>query len=239
MSNELLKASHPFTYAGNNDQQLPTAIRAAPAGLITAIRCSPLARPHNIILKRLFDITISLLVIVCLLSWLLPILALLIKLDSRGPVFFLQQRNKQKGGRFACIKLRTMVVNPEADTMTATFNDKRITALGNFLRISHLDELPQFLNVLWGDMSVIGPRPHMVAENIKYNILFNYYNDRHFVKPGITGLAQSLGYYGPAARLQEIEQKLKFDLYYINHWSLGMDIKIMMKTIVMIYNKKS
>jgi putative colanic acid biosynthesis UDP-glucose lipid carrier transferase len=227
MHNELLKEGRHLTL--ERGKALPY--------IITPIHYSPLARPYNIILKRAFDITVSVLVILGILSWLLPVLALCIKIDSRGPVFFLQQRTRKNGQAFRCIKLRTMVVNKEADTLTASFQDKRVTPLGNFLRVSHLDELPQFINVLLGEMSVIGPRPHMIAENDKYNSIFSYYNDRHLVKPGITGLAQSHGCYGPIMDIGQIEQKTAYDLFYINNWSLMMDIRIMARTITMIYRK--
>ena len=138
------------------------------------INSSLLFKKRYLFLKRVADITISLTVITLLLWWLLPLLALMIKIDSRGPVLFIQKRNKKQGGVFNCIKLRTMTVS---DTHI------HITRLGKFLRKSHLDELPQFINVLRGDMSVVGPRPHMLAENIKYNKVSSFYDDRHFVKP--------------------------------------------------------
>jgi putative colanic acid biosynthesis UDP-glucose lipid carrier transferase len=161
----------------------------------------------------------------------------MIKIDSSGPIFFIQKRNKKDGRLFHCIKLRTMRINADADMLTSILNDSRITGLGKFLRLSHLDELPQFINVLIGDMSVIGPRPHMVTENVKYKSILNYYNHRHFVKPGITGLAQSFGYHGPVNDLSHLNKKIMYDIFYIKNWSVMMDVKILIRTIRMISKK--
>jgi len=195
---------------------------------------SPLERKFNFILKRGFDILLSSLLILLLLSWLLPIIALLIKFDSRGPVFFLQKRNKKNGEIFTCIKFRSMVVNKEADKLAAYENDIRITAFGKFLRHHHLDELPQLFNVLYGDMSIIGPRPHMIIENIRYEKVVKEYSCRHQVKPGITGLAQSFGHFGYTMDLQKIKERVDIDLMYIKQWSIKMDIQIMLRTFRMI-----
>jgi putative colanic acid biosynthesis UDP-glucose lipid carrier transferase len=200
---------------------------------------SPLKKRYNQVLKRVLDILISSLVIVGILSWLLPIIAFLIKINSAGPVFFVQKRNKKNGKLFYCLKLRTMVVNKEADTLTAIVNDERVTSLGKFLRKTHLDEMPQFINVFLGDMSLIGPRPHMFVENIKYGHMFSAYDQRQAVKPGITGLAQSLGYHGPITTNGELEKKIEYDLLYIHNWSLLLDAKILVKTINVIYKKIS
>jgi putative colanic acid biosynthesis UDP-glucose lipid carrier transferase len=205
--------------------------------LISSVSYSPLFKTHNLIIKRLFDIIISVIVISLLLWWMLPLIALLIIIDSPGPVFFVQKRNKKDSRLFHCIKLRTMRVNGDADKLTSIINDNRVTRLGKFLRLSHLDELPQFINVLVGDMSVIGPRPHMVTENVKYKSILNYYNDRHFVKPGITGLAQSFGYHGPVNDLSHLNKKIAYDIFYIKNWSVMMDVKILARTIGMILKK--
>jgi putative colanic acid biosynthesis UDP-glucose lipid carrier transferase len=191
---------------------------------------TPLERPYNFILKRCLDVVISIFLIIVLLSWLLPILALLIKLDSKGPVFFLQKRNKNGGRSFTCIKFRSMIVNKEADILSAAENDKRITRVGKFIRHYHLDELPQLFNVLAGDMSLIGPRPHMVSENARYEKLVKEYIYRHTVKPGMTGLAQSLGNFGATADMEKFQERVALDLQYIRQWSVGMDIKIMYRT---------
>jgi putative colanic acid biosynthesis UDP-glucose lipid carrier transferase len=198
---------------------------------------SPLFKKYNSLIKRMFDVIISVMATLLLLWWLLPLIALLVKIDSGGPVFFIQKRNKKSGRLFHCIKFRTMLVNEHADTLTSVLNDNRVTRLGKFLRKSHLDELPQFINVLKGDMSVIGPRPHMVTENIRFKGILNFYNDRHFVKPGITGLAQSFGLHGPINELVHLEKKIAYDIFYIKNWSVTMDIKILIRTIGMIFKK--
>jgi putative colanic acid biosynthesis UDP-glucose lipid carrier transferase len=198
---------------------------------------SPLDKKHNRAIKRLFDIIISVTVMSLVFWWLLPILALLIKIDSPGPVLFVQKRNKKGGKLFYCLKLRTMRVNSSADVLPASSNDARITGIGKFLRLSHLDELPQFINVLIGDMSVVGPRPHMVTENVKFKKVLNAYNDRHFVKPGITGLAQSFGFNGPINDFYHLDKKIAYDIFYIKNWSAIMDVKIFIRTIGMIFKK--
>ena len=215
----------------------PSLILNTKAGYIEPVVIhSPLFKTNNRHLKRAVDIALSVSAIIFLLSWLLPLIALLIKIGSRGPVFFIQKRNKQGGKPFHCIKLRTMTVT-NAEDEPAILNEKRVTWIGKFLRKSHLDELPQFLNVLAGDMSVVGPRPHMVSENIKFNRMVNFYDDRHFVKPGITGLAQSYGYHGPVTDLPHLNKKIGYDIFYIQNWSPAMDIKIVFRTIGMIFKK--
>ena len=198
---------------------------------------SPLDKKHNRAMKRSFDILISVTIISLVLWWLLPILALLIKIGTRGPVFFVQKRNKKGDELFNCLKLRTMRVNNDADILPSSSNDDRVTPLGKFLRLSHLDELPQFINVLIGDMSVVGPRPHSVTENVKFKKVLNFYNDRHFVKPGITGLAQSFGYNGPINDFNHLNKKIAYDIFYIKNWSAMMDVKIFFRTIYMIFKK--
>jgi putative colanic acid biosynthesis UDP-glucose lipid carrier transferase len=190
----------------------------------------PLEKKPNLAFKRSFDLVLSSLLIVFLFSWLLPILALLIKLDSKGPVFFTQKRNKKGGRLFTCIKFRTMIVNDEADLLPAHENDRRITRLGRFLRHHHLDELPQLLNVWWGDMSVIGPRPHMLSDNEKYEALLDFYAYRHRIKPGITGLAQVLGYVGSVTDPENMKERVQKDIYYIHNWSAALDMKIIYRT---------
>jgi putative colanic acid biosynthesis UDP-glucose lipid carrier transferase len=223
---------------GNRDSFIPPLVSNNSSGyLIPSITSSPLFKKHNLIIKRVFDLIISVLVISLLLWWALPLLALLIKIDSSGPIFFMQKRNKKNGRLFHCIKLRTMRVNEHADMLTSVLNDHRVTGIGKFLRLSHLDELPQFINVLIGDMSVIGPRPHMVTENVKFKKILNYYNDRHFVKPGITGLAQSHGYHGPVNDLSHLDKKIGYDIFYIKNWSVMMDVKILIRTTGMIIRK--
>lgn len=198
---------------------------------VVSIKRLPLDLNYNRNLKRGEDILISALVITCVFPWLIPIVALLIKIDSRGPVFFLQKRNKRNGKVFTCIKFRSMIENEDADFVPAEENDKRITRIGKYLRRNHIDELPQFLNVLWGDMSVVGPRPHMISDNISYNECVNHYAKRLEVKPGITGLAQIMGYSGPIKSIHEMEKRVDIDNIYIRHWSLKSDLIISYKTI--------
>lgn len=187
---------------------------------------------QNQALKRAFDLVFSSTLFILVLSWLIPIVSFLIKLDSKGPVFFIQQRNGEGNRPFGCIKFRTMVVNNEADSKQATKSDPRITRLGAFLRRSSIDELPQFINVLKGDMSVIGPRPHPIKLNEKFQPFITHIMSRHYVKPGITGLAQCMGYRGETQTVQDMENRVRLDRYYIENWSFWLDIKIIFLTVV-------
>jgi putative colanic acid biosynthesis UDP-glucose lipid carrier transferase len=182
-------------------------------------------------LKRGFDVVFSSLVIVFLFSWLFPILALAIKIGSRGPVFFVQKRTGTNQKEFPCIKFRSMATNALADVKQATANDKRITRLGHFLRDTHLDELPQFINVFLGHMSVVGPRPHMLKHTTEYSKLVNHYLNRHFVKPGITGLAQVNGFCGETRELWKMEKRVRYDLEYIEKYNFAWDIQIIFNTL--------
>lgn len=195
----------------------------------------PLDKKINQALKRFFDLLFSSIFLVVILSWLVPLVAILIRLDSKGPVFFLQKRNARHGKLFTCIKFRTMIVNHDADRLPASVDDNRITRVGSFLRRNHLDELPQLLNVWLGEMSLIGPRPHMVSDNTKYEELLNFYSYRHKVKPGITGLAQVHGHVGVVADLDAMRERVKKDIYYIHHWSLMMDARIMGMTLFRMF----
>jgi putative colanic acid biosysnthesis UDP-glucose lipid carrier transferase len=187
--------------------------------------------PKNYPFKRAFDIIISVLVTVFILSWLLPILAILIKLDSKGPVFFIQKRVGAFGKVFRCIKLRTMVVNAEANTLQAVENDPRITPLGKFLRFSSMDELPQFFNVLIGDMSVVGPRPHMISDSTEFAKLVRHYKSRYSIKPGITGMAQVKGYRGNTKDFFDIAHRSKWDMFYVRNRCFSLDVKILRLTV--------
>jgi len=197
----------------------------------------PLDSLYTRIVKRTIDILLSTIFIVCVLSWLIPVMALLIKIDSRGPVFFLQKRNKRDGRVFTCIKFRSMYENDEADTLPATADDERITRLGRFLRKYYLDELPQFFNVWIGDMSFIGPRPHMVSDNNKYVELIEYYDYRHKVKPGITGLSQAMGYVGEVKNIQQMRHRIQLDIFYVRHWSPSLDFKILLYSLRKVTGK--
>jgi putative colanic acid biosysnthesis UDP-glucose lipid carrier transferase len=187
-------------------------------------------RRSFLVLKRSLDILFSLLITVLVLSWLMPILGLLIKLDSRGPIFFKQKRTGFRGRTFNCFKLRTMKVNKAANDLQASLNDPRITRMGRFLRVSNLDELPQFINVLLGDMSIVGPRPHMLKDSEDFAQIFPGYYNRYLVKPGITGLAQINGFRGPTPSTRSIYKRLQWDLYYVEHATIGMDIRIIILT---------
>ncbi|MFA6701547.1 MAG: exopolysaccharide biosynthesis polyprenyl glycosylphosphotransferase [Dysgonamonadaceae bacterium] len=181
--------------------------------------------------KRIFDLLFSLAVIMFIFTWLFPILALVIKLDSKGPIFFIQQRTGINNKTFNCYKFRTMKVNKEANTLQAKKNDSRITRIGSFLRHYNLDELPQFVNVLLGHMSVVGPRPHMLKHTDQYAKLIEYYKVRHFVKPGITGWAQVNGYRGLTDELWKMEKRVEFDMEYLEKWNLFWDVKIILMTL--------
>lgn len=183
-----------------------------------------------LILKRSIDVVLSIAVCALLLWWLLPILGILIKLDSKGPVFFIQQRVGQFGYKFGCIKLRTMVVNQEADYLQASTDDPRITRLGKFLRLSCFDELPQFINVLRGEMSIVGPRPHMVNDCRQFLKIIPEYNYRHSMKPGITGMAQVKGLRGRTETSREISHRYQWDCFYVQNASLRLDILLIYRT---------
>ena len=198
---------------------------------ILSLRKIPLDDDLNKFLKRSFDIFVSLFVICFILSWLTPLIALLIKLESKGAVFFKQKRNGLDYKEFYCYKFRSMKPNPEADLHQANKNDKRITKIGKFMRKTSIDELPQFYNVLLGDMSVAGPRPHMVSHTHMFAQNIDKFMVRHFVKPGITGLAQVSGYRGEVETDQDIINRVKYDIFYLENWSLLMDIKIVFLTI--------
>jgi exopolysaccharide biosynthesis polyprenyl glycosylphosphotransferase len=191
-----------------------------------------LDEPRSQLIKRVFDLAGSLLVLLLVLWWLIPLLALLIKLDSRGPVFYLQPRNGRNNKPFKCIKLRSMVAQGNSDFVQATRDDSRITRVGKFLRKSSLDEFPQFFNVLKGDMSLIGPRPHPIKLNEQFMPLIANLMSRHYVKPGITGLAQCMGYRGETKDLGDMENRIRLDRYYIENWSIWLDFKIVILTVV-------
>lgn len=199
---------------------------------IISLRDIPLDDPINKFIKRAFDIVFSSFVIVVLLSWLTPILAVLIKLESRGPVFFKQKRNGLNYHEFDCYKFRSMRPNAIADLEQVSKNDPRITRIGKFLRKTSIDELPQFYNVLLGDMSVVGPRPHMVSHTEMYARRVDKFMVRHFVKPGITGLAQTNGFRGEVENEKDIIYRVKYDIFYMENWSLTLDLRIIVMTFI-------
>lgn len=199
---------------------------------IVSLRNIPLDVTANQIIKRTFDILFSTLVIVGFLSWLTPILAILIKLESKGPVFFKQRRNGLNYHEFDCYKFRSMTLNDIADLEQVSKNDPRITKIGRFIRKTSIDELPQFFNVFLGDMSVVGPRPHMVSHTEMYAKRIDKFMVRHFIKPGITGLAQTNGYRGEVEIESDIINRVKYDIFYLENWSLLLDVKIVILTVV-------
>jgi putative colanic acid biosysnthesis UDP-glucose lipid carrier transferase len=199
---------------------------------ILSMREIPIEEPLNHLIKRVFDVLFSMIIILGILSWLTPIIAILIKLESKGPIFFSQYRNGFNYKTFKCYKFRSMTQNDNAHLKQATKNDQRITKIGKFLRKTSIDELPQFFNVLLGDMSVVGPRPHMVSHTNMYAKKIDKFMVRHFVKPGITGLAQVKGYRGEIETDKDIVNRVKYDIFYIENWSLLLDIKIIVKTII-------
>jgi len=199
---------------------------------IISLRDIPLKVPVNKFVKRLFDVLFSSAVIIFLLSWLTPLLAILIKLESKGPVFFKQARNGFNYEEFDCYKFRSMKPNDKAHLYQVSKNDSRITKVGSFMRKTSIDELPQFFNVLFGDMSVVGPRPHMVSHTNMYAESVDKFMVRHFVKPGITGLAQISGFRGEVETDKDIINRVKYDIFYIENWSILLDIKIAFQTFL-------
>ncbi len=194
-------------------------------------RQEPLENKANEIIKRMFDILFSSLVLFLLLSWLIPILALIIKLDSKGPVFFKQLRSGKNNKPFYCLKFRSMTVNHESDTLQACPGDARVTRIGGFMRRTSIDELPQFINVFMGNMSVVGPRPHMLKHTHDYSQLIKNYMVRHFLTPGITGWAQVNGLRGETRETASMLNRVKADLWYLENWSILLDLKIIFLTI--------
>ena len=176
------------------------------------------------------DVLTSLIVILLVFPWLFPIVVLLIKLDSKGPVLFRQKRVGFLGKTFWCYKFRTMYVNDYADTRRASRNDPRVTRVGSFLRNTCLDEIPQFINVLVGQMSIVGPRPHMLKDTQEFSNLVSNYNFRNMARPGITGLSQVRGYRGPAASFESILRRYQWDSYYVRNVNFQLDLKIMIET---------
>ncbi|SDB62102.1 putative colanic acid biosysnthesis UDP-glucose lipid carrier transferase [Flavobacteriaceae bacterium MAR_2010_188] len=199
---------------------------------ILSLRDIPLETPLNTFVKRIFDILFAAFVITFILSWLTPIVAIFIKLETKGPVFFKQSRNGFNYQEFDCYKFRSMMPNEDAHLYQATKGDDRVTKVGKFIRKTSIDELPQFFNVLFGDMSVVGPRPHMVSHTDMYAKRIDKFMVRHFVKPGITGLAQISGFRGEVETDRDIIGRVKFDIFYVENWSLLLDLRIIFNTFI-------
>ncbi len=203
---------------------------------IISIRTEPLQQDiRNQVKKRTFDVAFSLFVFIFILSWLTPILAVLIKLESRGPVFFRQSRTGKDNLPFWCFKFRSMRVNRDSDRVQASRGDARITRVGAFLRKTNLDELPQFFNVLAGNMSVVGPRPHMLKHTEQYSAVISKYMARQFLKPGITGWAQVNGYRGETKDTELMAKRVEHDIWYMENWSWWLDIRIIFMTIINVF----
>ena len=198
---------------------------------IISMRKIQIDEPFNKFVKRSFDVVLAIFIIVCILSWLTPILGLIIKLESKGPIFFKQKRNGLDYKEFYCYKFRSMRTNPEAHLYQISKNDPRVTRIGKIIRKTSIDELPQFINVLKGEMSAVGPRPHMVSHTNMYAEKIDKFMVRHFIKPGITGLAQVSGFRGEVEDDNHIINRVKYDIFYLENWSLLLDIKIVFQTI--------
>jgi len=198
---------------------------------IIAVRSEPLESMLNRGVKRLFDFVFSLFVIIFILSWLYPLLAIIIKMQSPGPVMFVQLRSGRDNLPFKCYKFRSMTVNKDSDKVQATRNDSRITKIGALMRRTSLDELPQFFNVLMGEMSVVGPRPHMISHTEEYSQLIDQFMVRHFMKPGITGWAQVKGHRGETKTTDAMLQRVEADVWYLENWSFLLDMKIIFLTV--------
>jgi undecaprenyl-phosphate galactose phosphotransferase/putative colanic acid biosynthesis UDP-glucose lipid carrier transferase len=202
---------------------------------VLMFRREPLEFTVNRIIKQVFDFCFSLAVILLIFPWLFPILIIIIKLESPGPVFFKQQRSGRDNQAFSCLKFRSMRVNSLSDSKQAGKGDNRITKFGSFIRKTSIDELPQFFNVFIGNMSVVGPRPHMINHTKQYSELINNYLVRQYAKPGITGWAQINGYRGETREIIDMENRVEFDIWYIENWSLLLDIRIIIKTVINIF----
>jgi putative colanic acid biosynthesis UDP-glucose lipid carrier transferase len=209
----------------------PTYIQSFGHIPIISVRTEPLENLLNRSIKRFFDIVFSLFVILFVFSWLFPILAIIIKLESKGPVFFTQLRSGRNNRSFKCYKFRSMRVNDDSDKKQATRNDRRVTKSGAFMRRTSLDELPQFFNVLRGNMSVVGPRPHMLTHTQQYSQLIDRFMVRHFLKPGITGWAQIKGLRGETKTVNDMLKRVEADVWYLENWSFLLDLKIIFLTM--------
>lgn len=200
----------------------------------------PLDLWYNQLLKRIFDVVFSLFILIFFFSWMYIIFGIVIKFNSKGPILFVQRRHGISGNIFNCYKFRTMILNNQEDTKFADNSDSRLTEFGKFLRISALDEMPQFINVLMGDMSVVGPRPHPIKLNNQFSNKVDKFIKRHQFKPGITGLAQTRGYRGKILGFYDMSSRVKLDRYYFKNWSIFLDLKICFSTVtgLLRYNLK-
>jgi putative colanic acid biosynthesis UDP-glucose lipid carrier transferase len=197
----------------------------------------PLDDPGNRFKKRVFDLTVAFFVIIFILSWLLPLLSVLIYLESGGPIFFLQKRTGKSDKPFNCFKFRTMFLNPDKEHVQAKKHDIRVTKIGSILRKTSLDEFPQFINVLFGQMSVVGPRPHMISHTQEFSQLVDHYMVRQLLKPGITGWAQVNGYRGEITHPDQLKMRVSKDLWYLENWSVWLDFRIIVLTATGLFKE--
>ncbi|MXV50201.1 undecaprenyl-phosphate glucose phosphotransferase [Pedobacter sp. HMF7647] len=214
---------------------LPFSLNYMDTFPVISVRREPLEYMHNRFKKRLFDIVFSLAVILFILSWLYPVIALFIKWQSPGPVLFKQLRSGRDNKPFWCYKFRSMKVNKDSDKKQASVNDDRVTAIGKIMRKTSLDELPQFFNVLMGNMSIVGPRPHMLLHTKEYSEVIKEYMVRQFLKPGITGWAQVNGYRGETKERYQMQKRVEHDIWYMESWSSMLDVQIIFMTIINVF----
>ena len=200
--------------------------------MVLSVRNEPLQELTNRFIKRTFDIAVSALFLLTVFPIVYLVAGIIIKCQSRGPIIFKQKRNGLNGREFYCLKFRSMHVNKQADTLQATEHDPRKFRFGDLMRRTNIDELPQFINVLRGDMSLVGPRPHMLKHTEEYSRLISSYMIRHLVKPGITGWAQTNGFRGRTETVADMERRVKADIWYVENWSFGLDLRIMWRTVV-------
>ena len=203
--------------------------------VVLNVKKLPFEFSENYIIKRFFDIIFSIIVCLFILTWLIPILWVFIKIESKGPLIFSQKREGLDGRKFICYKFRSMKLNTMSDEVHAVENDIRVTGIGSFIRKTSIDELPQFLNVIKGDMSVVGPRPHIPSLSSEYQKDVDDYFKRHAVKPGITGLAQVSGYRGEIKKRSDIKNRVRLDIFYIENWSFLLDVKIILMTVFNVF----
>ncbi|MCH6234056.1 exopolysaccharide biosynthesis polyprenyl glycosylphosphotransferase [Cognataquiflexum rubidum] len=213
------------------DRKLDTLIFNNSKIPVILSRKAPLRRYLNATVKRAFDIVFSSIILLVLGTTLFPLVALAIRFTSPGPLFFKQLRSGKNNKSFYCLKFRSMVVNDQADTLQATDNDPRITKIGALIRKTNIDELPQFINVLKGEMSVVGPRPHMLKHTVEYSALIDNYMLRHHAIPGVTGWAQINGYRGETTEHEAMINRVEADIWYLENWSLYLDMKIILHTV--------
>lgn len=226
----------PDAYAFLNRRLLVSKVENVP---VLAVRDEPLCNPFNRFAKRFFDIVFSGLVLTVLFPPILLISAIKIKRSSPGPVFFRQKRTGADGREFLCWKFRSMHVNAQADTLQATKDDPRKFPYGDFMRRTNIDELPQFINVFLGDMSVVGPRPHPLRLNEKFEAIIKRYQVRHWVKPGVTGWAQVCGLRGETRELRDMERRVRHDIWYVGHWTFWLDLRIIFMTALQTVSGRS